>query len=101
MENRRDFILLVILISGFFYCSTAKGWAQTSSPNTVMLILGSANPKTLEKRVEVGLQLYHSDIEFDQIIVSGGCGAHDSSICEASRMDSLLQLNGVPAEKII
>ena len=65
-----------------------------------MLILGSDDLKTLEDRVAVGYQLYRSDISFDYIIVSGGCGAHGSSICEASEMFNLLAEKGVPKEKI-
>jgi hypothetical protein len=74
--------------------------AQSSSQKAVMLILGSANPHILQQRVNVAVRLYNSDITFNRIIVSGGCGAHGSSICEASRMDSLLQVNGIPARKI-
>ncbi|MGV3642000.1 MAG: hemopexin repeat-containing protein [Adhaeribacter sp.] len=65
-----------------------------------MLILGSDDRKTLEERVAVGYKLYASGISFDYIIVSGGCAAHKSQICEASEMAALLQKNGVPASII-
>jgi hypothetical protein len=83
-----------------FFTIKSVSFAQVSSGKTDMLILGSANPSTLNHRVNVAVRLYNSKIQFDRIIVSGGCGAHSSSICEASRMDSLLILNGVPKDKI-
>src|SRR5690606_13084192 len=64
------------------------------------LILGSDNIETLKARVNVGYKLYNSSVDFDYIIVSGGCGAHKSTICEASEMAALLIENGVPASKI-
>ncbi len=67
---------------------------------TGMLILGSADMKTLVERVEIGYRLYASSVPFDYIVVSGGCAAHASAICEASEMASLLIAKGVPAEII-
>lgn len=93
-------ILSFLLIPVFFFTTTTNCIAQNADQKTVMLILGSANPATLKKRVNVAVRLYYSTIQFDRIIVSGGCGAHSSSICEASRMDSLLVLHGVPTNKI-
>jgi hypothetical protein len=89
-----------ILINLLLISASSITLAQTSSQKTIMLILGSDNPQILQHRVNVALRLYHSDVTFDRIIVSGGCGAHSSSICEASRMDSLLALHGVPEQKI-
>lgn len=66
---------------------------------TVMLVLGSANSKTLESRTAVAVKLYHSR-PIDKIIVSGGCGAHGSAICEASVMYQGLISQGVEAHKI-
>ncbi|WP_266202453.1 hemopexin repeat-containing protein [Pontibacter kalidii] len=65
-----------------------------------MLILGSADKKTLVERVDIGYRLYKSAVPFDYIIVSGGCAAHQSAICEATEMTSLLVEKGVPAEII-
>lgn len=62
-----------------------------------MLILGSSNKTTLTERVQAGVELYKTRRNFDYIIVSGGCGAHGSSICEASEMKELLIKNEVPA----
>jgi len=61
-----------------------------------MLILGSDDLPTLSSRVEVGFQLYKEGTVFDKIIVSGGCGAHGSTLCEASEMKRLLVEKGVP-----
>ncbi len=74
------------------------GYSQTQ-PKTVMLVLGSANPETLGNRVIVASKLYKIQ-KFDKIIVSGGCGAHASSLCEASAMKNQLIAKGVP-EQII
>lgn len=65
-----------------------------------MLVLGSANKATLVERVEIAAELYRDQPDFDYIIVSGGCGAHNSSICEATEMFQRLVREGVPAEKI-
>lgn len=92
--------LLLITISAVFTFSSLETHAQATDQENVMLVLGSANIKTLRHRVDVASRLYHSDIDFERIIVSGGCGAHSSSICEASKMDSLLAVKGVPAQKI-
>jgi hypothetical protein len=93
-------LFYAIICIFFTFADNSPTFAQTKSSDTVMLILGSANPKILHQRVNVAVRLYNSKIKFDRIIVSGGCGAHSSSICEASRMDSLLALNGVPKNKI-
>ena len=66
-----------------------------------MLVLGSADLTTLQERVIVAYNLYASSANsFDYIIVSGGCGAHGSKICEATEMFSSLIKLGVPVEKI-
>lgn len=62
----------------------------------VMLVLGSANMETLRERVQIGYGLYESGIAFDKIILSGGCAAHGSGICEASEMQKQLLQLGVP-----
>lgn len=93
-------ILCSLMLPVFFFTVIPISFAQVNSGETVMLVLGSANPSTLHQRVNVAVRLYDSEIKFDKIIVSGGCGAHGSSICEAGRMDSLLVLNGVPEHKI-
>lgn len=65
-----------------------------------MLVLGSDNINTLKERVDVARRLYSSGITFDYIVVSGGCGAHGSTICEATQMANLLIKWGVPPDKI-
>lgn len=70
-----------------------------ANPKTVMLVLGSADPTTLEERIEIAARLYRTQ-PIDKIIVSGGCGAHGSGICEATRMRQGLQAKGVKGEKI-
>ncbi|TPE41027.1 hemopexin repeat-containing protein [Pontibacter mangrovi] len=78
----------------------AFGQHKPAANQNGMLILGSADMKTLVERVEVGYKLYASSVPFDYIIVSGGCAAHASAICEASEMASRLIAKGVPAEII-
>lgn len=70
-----------------------------STPKTIMLVLGSDNPEILATRIQIANRLYKVQ-HIDKIIVSGGCGAHMSSICEASVMfDGLVNL-GVESSKI-
>lgn len=87
----------IVLFMTSFTCRSNE---QTDTEKTIMLILGSADLDTSLERVNVGVKLYHSDIDFDYVIVSGGCGAHQSSICEATEMKAALIENGVPEEKI-
>lgn len=85
-------IFITLLFSGL------TGFGQVK-PENVMLVLGSANPETLAKRVNVAYKLYQIQ-KFDKIIVSGGCGAHASSICEATAMKNQLIEKGVPEQLI-
>ncbi|MBD1429736.1 MULTISPECIES: YdcF family protein [Sphingobacterium] len=72
---------------------------MASSPKTIMLVLGSDNPEILATRIQIANRLYKVQ-NIDKIIVSGGCGAHKSSICEASVMyNGLVQL-GIEPSKI-
>ncbi|KAB7530266.1 hypothetical protein F8C76_01800 [Flagellimonas olearia] len=74
----------------------------TDHNNVGMLVLGSANQQTLIERVELAHSLYLSkNGQFDYIIVSGGCGAHGSQICEAGQMKDLLMEKGIPEHIII
>lgn len=86
-------IVLSILLSVASLCTVF------CQPKTVMLVLGSADPKVLDERIQIALRLYKIQA-FDDIIVSGGCAAHGSSICEASRMFDQMRASGIP-EKII
>src|SRR5699024_4070673 len=79
-------LLGMLILSG---SNLAKAQHNDEQHDSVMLILGSANPQTLQHRIEVGVSLYNSGVDFDRVVVSGGSGAHDSAICEASSMDSL------------
>ena len=74
-------------------------WNFAARPKTIMLVLGSADSVVLEKRIQIANRL-HKTQHMDKIIVSGGCGAHASSICEASRMYNGLVALGVDASKI-
>lgn len=74
------------------------GYGQVKSKN-IMLVLGSDNSEILANRVDIASKLFRIQ-EFDKIIVSGGCGAHASNICEASAMKSQLMAKGVPAQLI-
>jgi len=75
-------------------------FAQRPKPASIMLVLGSANLPILQHRVAVSAQFYQSR-PFDRIIVSGGCGAHNSTLCEASEMKRLLMEKGVPETIIL
>lgn len=83
----------------FFCCASFLKFGWAANPKTVMLVLGSADPKVLEERVAVAARLYKTQL-IDRIIVSGGCGAHGSGICEATVMELGLIANGVEGRKI-
>ncbi|WP_027127649.1 ElyC/SanA/YdcF family protein [Gelidibacter mesophilus] len=88
--------ILIILFSSSGFCQTN----ETNTSKTILLILGSGNLETSVARAEVGFNLFTSKKDVDYIIVSGGCGAHSSSICEATIMADVLIEKGVP-ENII
>lgn len=90
------FILLAIQVISL----PAVAQQQPAAQRNGMLILGSADRNTLVERVEIGYRLFASSTSFDYIVVSGGCAAHQSKICEASEMKELLVAKGVPAEII-
>lgn len=69
------------------------------NPKTIMLVLGSADPKVLEERIVIAARLYQTQ-PIQKIIVSGGCGAHGSGICEATAMQEGLLARGVDRHKI-
>lgn len=75
-----------------------SGHGQKASKN-IMLVLGSDKREILQKRIAVAIKLYQST-PIDKIIVSGGCAAHASTICEATEMKALLEENGISGEKI-
>jgi len=84
----------------FFYSLfVGQAWCGEGAPHVVMLILGSDNPQILSNRVEVAHRLYRLQ-KFDKIVVSGGCAAHGSSICEATEMHDQLVAKGVPSSII-
>lgn len=76
-----------------------QGYSQKTKGNKIILILGSDNLELAQKRAEIGYKLYKSE-DIDKIIVSGGCGAHGSDICEATEMKKYLVKKGV-SENII
>ena len=76
----------------FTFIITLYSFSQSMTLNgkNIMLILGPDNMQTIKYRINIGYKLYNSPINFDYVIVSGGCGAHKSNICEASEMMNLL-----------
>ena len=89
---------LVVLTILFFVSLFAT--AQKTAHRKGILILGSANMPTLQERVATGYRLYKSKPNLDYIIVSGGCDAHNSGICEATEMSDILNKKGVPQSLI-
>lgn len=87
-----------ILISFLSFSLSLASYSQTK-PKTVALLLGSATLSTLANRVNVLTDLYRIK-KIDKIIVSGGCGAHSSGICEASEMKLRLIAKGIPQDII-
>lgn len=83
-----------------FMLLAASSYAQNRPPKTIMLVLGSDNLPILQHRIDVAYQLYTVK-PFDRIIVSGGCGAHNSTLCEASEMKRLLLQKGVPEALVV
>ncbi|WP_343537373.1 YdcF family protein [Sphingobacterium thalpophilum] len=75
------------------------GNSRAAEHKNILLLLGSADPEVLARRVDVAAQLYRIR-PMDAIVVSGGCGAHGSKICEASSMALQLVSKGVPAALI-
>src|SRR5690606_32080411 len=88
--------ILILIVCCLF---TRQAWCGERPPHTIMLVLGSANPEILTHRTEVAYRLYRLQ-PFDKIVVSGGCAAHASSICEATMMHDQLVAIGVPSSII-
>lgn len=80
---------------------TKLGFPQKIQPKNMILVLGSDDVQTLKERTDLAFQLYQINKSIDYIIVSGGCGAHGSSLCEASEMKTRLLSLGVPESMII
>lgn len=80
---------------------TKLGFPQKIQPKNIILVLGSDDIQTLEERTNLAFQLYQIDNKMDYIIVSGGCGAHGSSLCEASEMKAKLLSLGVPESIVV
>lgn len=80
---------------------TKLGFPQKIQPKNMILVLGSDDVQTLKERTDLAFQLYQINKNIDYIIVSGGCGAHGSSLCEASEMKTRLLSLGVPESMII
>ena len=92
---------LIKTLSLFYMLISLNCHSQTADNSRKgMLLLGSADLNTLVERVEVAADLYNNQNDFDYIIVTGGCGAHNSSICEATEMATRLEENGVPSKLI-
>lgn len=88
-------LLLILALLSF----SLKGKSAVSDPKTIMIVLGSDNPAILSERIEVAYR-FEKDRSVDKIIVSGGCGAHGSTICEATIMAEGLIKRGVDSKKI-
>lgn len=87
---------------GLFFCLLTLFCLEiliAGNPKTIMLVLGSDKRDILETRTQLAYKLYQIQ-PIDKIIVSGGCGAHASSICEASLMFDGLVKRGVDSTKI-
>lgn len=93
-------IKLGFLLIFLFSCLAAFS-QNNKNPQNLIMILGSDDPSTLEERTTVAFNLYQLQKDIDKIIVSGGCGAHDSSICEAEDMKEKLTKLGVPEDVIV
>lgn len=89
--------LVILLFSYSGFCQSVN---QDTS-KTILLILGSGNLNGSIARAEIGSNFYNSKKNIDYIIVSGGCGAHSSSICEATIMSDVLIEKGIPENIII
>ncbi|ERJ57751.1 YdcF family protein [Sphingobacterium paucimobilis] len=87
-------LFLFLLCGGFLL---ELGFA--ANPKTIMLVLGSADVDVLNERIAIAARLYRTQ-PIQKIIVSGGCGAHGSGICEATAMQEGLVRNGVESKKI-
>lgn len=87
-----------IIFTYLFVLVVIGGYSQ-SAPRNIMLVLGSDKPEIITSRIKVAVKLYNTQ-RIDKIIVSGGCAAHSSKICEASEMLRQLVNSRVP-EKII
>ncbi|MBL1410307.1 YdcF family protein [Sphingobacterium faecale] len=87
---------LVVIV--LYFALVFKGNASVN-PKTIMLVLGSADAAVLEERVAIAVRLYRTQ-PIQKIIVSGGCGAHGSGICEATAMRDGLIRGGVNDQKI-
>ena len=67
-----------------------------------MFLLGSHKKSIQEKRVNGAFDLFTQGNNFNEILISGGCGAHGtaSSNCEAEQMAVLMQNKGVDSKII-
>lgn len=88
-------LLLILALLSF----SLIGKSAVSDPKTIMIVLGSDNPAILSERIEVAYR-FEKERSVDKIIVSGGCGAHGSTICEATIMAEGLIKRGVDSKKI-
>src|SRR5699024_3232351 len=79
-------ITILALAAVFLGVDLAHGQTSQSQNESVMLLLGSANPEVTRHRVEVAADLYYSEVSLDRIVVSGGCGSFTFSIYETSIM---------------
>lgn len=93
MKNRLIGLVYCILALGFFPSALAQA-------RTGILVLGSADLVTLQERIQLAYNLYQQVLP-DYVILSGGCAAHQSSICEADLMFEHLVDKGVPAERLV
>ncbi len=82
-----------------WYCALMLKIGVAADPKTIMLVLGSADAAVLEERIDIATRLYRTQ-PIQKIIVSGGCGAHGSGICEATAMQEGLMARGVDGHKI-
>ena len=92
--------ILSFLVVYLLFWSTFTLHAQSYTSKKGILILGSDKISTLTERVNAGFHLFQIEKPMDYIIVSGGCNAHHSNICESQMMKNLLIEKGIPSEMI-
>lgn len=101
MSRLKSYIISFLVMLVLIPLGLALPLSSVFGQSRIMLVLGSADMQTLSERVQVANGLYRSGMQFDKIIVSGGCAAHGSGICEASEMRKQLIKLGVPGSIII
>ena len=103
-RGKSKLLFLLVFFSFMLFSLPVESLTDSASVSEfkTMLILGSHNEGTRINRVNEAYKLIQQG-NFENIIVTGGCGAHDTAAdnCEAQHMAQLLLQKGVSADKII